>query len=181
MWFVPVGLLVLFLIIIGLWCISTSNRFNRLGVKIAESESGIDVALTMRHDTLTKTLAVCKGYAQHESDLFSHVVQLRKGMSMEQKIEANRQMDQIAEHISILAENYPELRASENFLQLQETISEVEDTLSAARRLYNMNVSTYNQLLCSFPSSIIGNAKHLQPKPFFVAEETKRKDVNMEF
>ena len=171
------------LIVLGtiFWYISTMNRFERLAVKITESDSGIDVALTKRYDTLTKMLDVTKAYAKHEAETLAAIVNLRAGMSIDEKAEANRQMDEVAGRINVLAEAYPELKSSENFKQLQIAVGEVEEHLQAARRIYNMNVSQFNQLLASWPASVVGNMKRHTPKQFFKAEERKKSDVKMEF
>jgi LemA protein len=163
------------------WYISTMNRFARLAVKITESDSGIDVALTKRYDTLTKMLDVTKGYAKHEAETLAGIVKMRRGMSMGERNEANRQMDELAGRINVLAESYPDLKASENFRELQRSVVEVEEHLQAARRIYNMNVSSFNQLLASWPSSVVGNMNRHAPKAFFEAEERKKEDVRMEF
>jgi LemA protein len=164
-----------------LWYISTMNRFARLVVKITESDSGIDVALTKRYDTLTKMLDVTKGYAKHEAETLASIVKMRRGMSMGERSEANRQMGELAGRINVLAESYPDLKASENFRELQHAVVEVEEHLQAARRIYNMNVSSFNQLLASWPSSVVGNINRHSPKAFFEAEEQKKEDVRMEF
>jgi LemA protein len=164
-----------------LWYISTMNRFARLSVKVTESDSGIDVALTKRYDTLTKMLDVTKGYAKHEAETLADIVKMRKGMSIGERGEANRQLDEMAGRINVLAESSPELRSSENFRQLQTAVTEVEEHLQAARRIYNMNVSAFNQLLASWPACLVGGAKGHVPKEFFEAEERKKEDVRMEF
>ena len=164
------------------WYISTMNRFARLAVKVTESDSGIDVALTKRFDTLSKTLDVCKAYAKHETELLMNLVKLRKGhMSLDEKNEANRCMDEVSGKISIMAEAYPELKSSENFKQLKLAIADAEEHLQAARRIYNMNVSQFNQLLVTWPSSIVGRQKGHTSKEFFQAEERKKSDVKMDF
>ncbi|MDL2289463.1 LemA family protein, partial [Clostridia bacterium OttesenSCG-928-F22] len=167
--------------IIIFWCISKRNRFAHLAIKIIEADSGIDVALTKRYDTLTKMLDVTKGYAKHEAEVLESIVKLRTGMSIAERGTANRQMDELEAKLSILAEGYPTLKANENFKQLQYAISEAEDHLQAARRIYNMNVSAFNQLLASWPASIIGSAMAHSPKDFFEADEHKKQDVKMDF
>ncbi|MDR3279774.1 MAG: LemA family protein [Synergistaceae bacterium] len=164
-----------------LWYISTRNRFARLAVKITESDSGIDVALTKRYDTLTKMLDITKGYAKHEAEVLANIVKLRGGMSMAERGEANRQMDELSGKLNILAENYPALKASENYKELQRSVSDVEEHLQAARRIYNMNVSYFNQLLAVWPASIVGNGMGQTKKDFFEAEEHKKQDVEMKF
>jgi LemA protein len=139
-----------------IWYIWTMNLFARLAVKVNESDSGIDVALTKRFDTLTKMLDVTKAYARHEVEVLANTVTLRRGMTMGERTEANRQMDRLAGRINALAEAYPDLKASEVFVGLQRAVVEVEEHLQAARRIYNMNVSSFNQLLVSWPAGIVG-------------------------
>ena len=165
----------------AVWYISTMNRFARLLVKIREADSGIEVALTKRFDTLSKLLDVTRAYAKHEADTLSGIVQLRNGMSMAERTAANVKMDELAGRINVMAEAYPELRSSENFRELQAAITEAEEHLQAARRIYNMNVSAFNQLLVSWPASIVGHILHHTAREFFAAEEHKKQDVNMEF
>jgi LemA protein len=179
-WILPLAVV----IVVGgtiIWYIATMNRFAQLAVKVTESDSGIDVALTKRFDTLTKMLDVTKAYAKHESEVLSGIVKLRKGMPMDERIAANQRMDEVTGRINIIAESYPELRSSENFKQLQLSIQEVEDHLQAARRIYNMNVSTFNQLLVTWPSSIVGKRRGHEKKVFFEADEQKKNDVSMNF
>lgn len=167
--------------LVTFWAISTSNRFKRIKIKIEEADSGIDVALTKRYDTLTKLLEVCKNYARYEVETLTGVVKLRKSMPATEKAEASQQMDTILHRISLIAEAYPELKASANYIKLQEAIADVEDHLQAARRLYNMNVSAYNQAIAVFPASIIAGMQKLVAQEFFEAEAQKKDDVEMRF
>jgi LemA protein len=179
---IGIAIVMLAVFAVAVWYISTMNAFARLAVKITESDSGIDVALTKRFDTLTKTLDVCKAYAKHEAETLANLVKLRKGhLSLEEKTEVNRQMDEVSGSINVLAEAYPELKSSENFKQLQLSITEVEEHLQAARRIYNMNVSSFNQMLAAWPSGVVGRQKGHTAKGFFQAEERKKEDVKMEF
>ena len=176
--------LVIVLIIIAVVVISIivmSNNLNKALVKIDEADSGIDVALTKRYDVLTKMIETVKGYAKHEKEVLFDVVKIRKGMTIEEKNEANKQMDETLSKINVLAENYPNLKASENFKTLQDSITDVEEHLQAARRLYNANISSYNQMIVTFPISIIAGTKGLTKKEFFVAEEHKKEDVEIKF
>lgn len=168
------------LICVLLWYISTSNRFARVAVKIKESESGIDVALTKRYDTLAKMLDVCRQYAAHEANTFAKVIELRQGMSMTQRQTATAQMDEMIGRINALAEAYPELKSSEVFQELQKGIRDVEEHLQASRRFYNANVSEMNQRLAVFPQGVVGKQKGFKPVEFFQAEESKRTDVKIE-
>ncbi len=177
---IPGIVAVLIVLIVVLWAITVSNRFKVLLVKISEADSGIDVALSKRYDTLTKLMDVVKAYTRHETTLLTQVVSLRSGMSMAQKSEANRAMDEAANHINLLAEGYPELRSSENYKQLQAAILDAEDHLQAARRVYNMNVSAFNQAIAVFPGSVVAGVTRHMPKEFFEADTAKRSDVTIQ-
>lgn len=144
-------------------------------LKIRESDSDIGVALTKRYDTLTKMLDATKGYAKHEAELLAEIVKLCKGMSMGERGEAKRRMDELAGRINVLAEAYPDLKASENFRQLQFSIVEVEEHLQAARRIYNMNVSQFNRLLVSWPSSMVGSIhRHIRIRACWLCTVPRR-------
>ena len=160
--------------------ISISNGLNRAIVKIDEASSDIDVSLTKRYDVLTKMIDVVKGYAKYEQETIFKTVELRKNMTMKEKNEANKVMEENMEKINILAENYPDLKASENYKTLQKAIADVEEHLQASRRLYNANVSIYNQKIVTFPSSAIASRKGLTKRDFFVTEEKKRDDVKID-
>ena len=151
--------------ILVLWYVSTINKLNRYSVKVDEARSGIDIALTKRFDVLTKMIEVVKSYAKHEKETL---------------FEVNHVMDENFKKINVVAENYPELKASENYKTLQQSIVDVEEHLQAARRLYNSNVSLYNQLLVTFPTSSIAKSKGMTKKEFFEAEATKKEDVKID-
>jgi len=172
--------LLVFLVVVFIWFVSTKNRFKVMLVKIGEANSGIDVALTKRYDTLTSMLDVVKGYAKHETELFQQIVKLRAGMSMAEKNEANKSMNELLEKINVVVENYPELKASDSFIKLKDAIRDAEDHLQAARRVFNMNVSIYNQTIIVFPANIVAGNRYTR-QDFFEADENKRAEVRMEF
>ena len=174
------GIILLIILIIVIGVIVISNKLNVLQVKIDEADSGIDVALTKRYDVLTKMVNVVKGYAKHEKETLFEVIKLRKGMSLEDKNKVNEKMNRNMEMINIIAESYPELKSNENFKTLQQSIVEVEEHLQAARRLYNSNVSAFNQMIVTFPASIVANSKALKSKPFFFFFFTKKNDVEID-
>ena len=181
---VAVVIIVVLVIALVGWWISTSNKFKRMGVKIDEAESGIDVALTKRFDLLTKALATVKGYAKHESETLEKVIKMRtpaSNASLAEKQEFANATGQALNSINVVAEQYPQLKADTQFTSLQNHISDVEEQLQAARRLYNANVSAYNQAIIVFPGSLVANSMHLTKREFFEAEETKKADVIIEF
>lgn len=175
------GLIFFFVVLIIIWYIGVSNSIKVAALKVDESESGIDVALTKRYDVLTKMLDAVKGYQKHEQSVLSELVKLRTGMSMTEKKAANAAMDKVSRDINVLAEGYPQLKANTNFVELQKAIVDVEEHLQAARRLYNSNVNAYNTKLVVFPSSIIAKNMGAAKRELFEADEIKRQDVKIQF
>lgn len=174
--------LILFVVLlIIIWYISVSNSIKTAALKVDESESGIDVALTKRYDVLTKMLDTVKGYQKYEKSVLSELVELRTGMSMTEKKTANDNMDKVSRDIRVLAEDYPELKSNTNFVELQKAIVDVEEHLQAARRLYNSNVNAYNTKLVVFPSSIVANKMGAVKRDLFEADEIRKQDVKMQF
>lgn len=174
-------IVVLLIILIAMWYIKVLNKLNIALVKIDETSSGIDVALTKRYDLLTKMIEVVKGYTKHEKETLTEVTKLRKNMSMNDKNKMNDEMTQAIEQIKIIAENYPDLKANENFIVLQTSIAEVEENLQVARKLYNANVSAFNQLIVVFPNSIVATTRNMKQKEFFEADDLQKEDVKINF
>ena len=169
-----IGILV---VIVLLWCISTKNGFRRKEIRVQEGLSGIEVALNKRYDMLTKMLDTAKGYMGHEEELFTRTIELRRGMSIGELNLAQKEMNTWSGQFFAVAENYPELRSSEVFVELQRGIRDSEEHLQAARRLYNTSVTAYNTAIVMFPAKVLAGDR--QPKEFFAADEAKREDVKM--
>mgnify|MGYP003522553766 FL=1 len=161
------------------WCIRTVNGFKIKETRVQEGLSGIEVALTKRCDMLTKMLDTAKGYMGHESELLTKVIELRRGMSVAEMNDAQRQMDVLSGKFFAVAESYPELRSSNVFAELQRGIRDAEEHLQAARRLYNSSVTAYNTAIAMFPAKLLAGPR--QPKEFFAADTGKREDVKMSF
>ena len=167
------------LALIAFWCIRTVNDFKKKEIRVQEGLSGIEVALTKRYDMLTKMLDAAKGYMAHESELFTKVIELRRGMSVAEMNDAQQQIDSLSGKFFAVAEGYPELRSSDVFVELQRGIRDAEEHLQAARRLYNTSVTAYNTAIAMFPAKLMAGSR--QPKEFFVADASKREDVKMTF
>lgn len=181
---VGIVIVVVFLICL-IWYISKMNQLRALEVKIEESLSGIDVALTKRYDLLTKMLQTTKGYAKHEAETLENVIKWRNGVptnaTIEERNEFASSLTKVASGLSVVVEQYPSLKADRMFSNLQASIADSEEQLQAARRFYNSNVSHLNSLIVQFPSSIVAKKINMTKKSFFEAEEAKRQDVNLEF
>lgn len=172
-------ILLIVLALAAIWCINTVNGFKKKEIRVQEGLSGVEVALTKRYDMLTKMLDTAKGYMAHESELFTRVIQLRRGMSIAELNDAQQQMDSLSGRFFAVAEGYPELRSSAVFTELQRGIRDAEEHLQAARRLYNTNVTAYNTAIAMFPAKLLAGGR--KPKEFFAAEESKREDVKLTF
>lgn len=172
-------IILIVLVLIAFWCISTTNGFKKKEIRVQEGLSGVEVALSKRYDMLTKMLDTAKGYMAHETGLFEKVIALRRGMSVAELNDAQQQMDALSGRLFAVAEGYPELRSSEVFVELQRGIRDAEEHLQAARRLYNTSVTAYNTAIAMFPARLLAGGR--QPKRFFAAEEHKREDVKMTF
>jgi LemA protein len=182
-------IIIIVLVIVGVLLIWLATGYNSLQsgkIKVEEAESGIDVALTKRFDVLTKMVETVKGYAKHEKETLEKVIEMRNSVNLRNasigdKQEITKSMDQAMRAINVVVEQYPDLKANENFKQLQLSISDVEEHLQAARRVYNANVSSYNQKVQMFPSNILAGLFHFTTKEFFEAEDFKRNDVEIKF
>ncbi|MCH3909713.1 MAG: LemA family protein [Bacilli bacterium] len=177
-------IIVLIAVIFFSWWIGAANRIRKELVKIDEAASGIDVALTKRFDLLTKTVATVKGYAKHEQETLTAVIGMRRpasSASMAEKSEFSNAVTKAFDSINVVAEQYPDLKANTNFMALQNQIAEVEEQLQASRRVYNSNVSIYNQEIVVFPTSMVAHHYGFTKRDFFEAEASKREDVKIEF
>ena len=153
-------------------------------MKVEEAESGIDIALTKRFDVLTKMLEAVKGYVDPEKETLEKIVEMRNAMNLNdatiiEKQDITRQMDEAIRAINMMVEQYPDLKASENFKTLQLSITDVEEHLQAARRVYNANVSSYNQRVQLFPSNMIAKIFKFKSREFFETEDFRRQDVEI--
>lgn len=175
---VVIGVIVVILVI---WYIATMNGLRAAALKVDEADSGIDVALTKRYDVLTKQLAVVKEYTSHESKTLFETIKLRSGMSVNEKSDVANKMNEVANQFRLTAEAYPELKSSQNYMELQKAITDVEEHLQAARRLYNANATAYNTKIIMFPASIVAGMIGAEKRDLFEAEEYKRNDVEMKF
>lgn len=148
-------LLAVVVVIVILWCISTVNDFKRKEIRIEEGRLGIEVALTKRYNVLTKMLDTAKGYMTHENDLFTKVIKLRQRMSVNELNSAQVEIEDVSNRLIALLEDYPELKSSDVFVELQRAIRDAEEHLQAAYRLYNSSVRTYNTAIEIFQTELL--------------------------
>ena len=147
--------------------ISMYNGLQRAKVNTDESWSQIDVQLKRRNDLIPNLVETTKGYAKHERETLSKVVELRNQMvalpadvDPQKKMELSNQLTDSLKSIFALAENYPDLKASQNFTQLQEELTNTENKIAYSRQLFNSSAAVYNQKLLTFPSNVVANMHH---------------------
>jgi LemA protein len=174
------------LILAGLTYVFVRNNMVSLRNRCDEAWSGIDVQLKRRHDLVPNLVESVKGYASHERETFEKVTQARAAaMQASGPAEASKAESQLTAALGglrVVAEQYPELRATENFQQLQRNLSELEDEIQASRRIYNSNVQQYNTRIQQWPWSIIAKQGGFTDKPFFeIGEAAEREAPQVSF
>ena len=170
-----------FLIVLGIiivWLIFAYNGFVRLNNRVKEAWSDIEVQLKRRYDLIPNIVESVKGYAGHEKGVFEKVTEARtRAMGADAKgapkeiAQAENMLSGALKTLFAVSENYPNLRATENFQKLQDELSDTENKIQAARRFYNGNVRDFNTKVETFPSNLIANIFHFTPKEFFDIDE----------
>jgi LemA protein len=178
---VIVGIIVLMaLMMLGIY-----NGLVRSRVRTREAWSGIDVQLKRRADLVPNLVETVRGYASHERATFENVTRARSMLqqagSPAQAAEANNQLSQALRSLFAVAENYPELKASQNFMDLQNELSDLEEKTAYARQFYNRNVTDFNTRIQVVPNVFIANMFGFQPFEFFEAEEAAREAPQVSF
>ena len=172
--------LAVFVLLPVIWSFTTYNSLVRLRQLVRESWSGIDTELKRRYDLIPNLVETVKGYAAHERTTLEQVVQSRAGAVASTGSPASQAKDENAlvgslRQLLAVAENYPQLKANENFLALQKELANTEDRIQAARRFYNANVRDLNTRVGVFPSNLIAGMFHVQPAEFFEIDEAVRR------
>jgi len=180
-------IIIIFLVVAAvlLYFLLTYNGLVTAKNRIAEALSQIDVQLKRRTDLIPNLVETVKGYAKHEKDLLENVTKARASLmtagTTQQKAEANNQLSGTLKSLFAVAESYPDLKASQNFTELQEELSDTENKIAYSRQFYNTNVLDYNTKIKLFPSSIIAGMFGFKPAEFFQADEEDKKEVKVKF
>lgn len=157
------------------------NRLVKLSNLTAEAWSGIDVQLKRRHDLIPNLVETVKGYARHERELFEDIARIRSASLQATTREGigttENQLTQALKSLFALAEQYPQLLANQNFLDLQHSLIEIEDHIQMARRYYNGAVREYNIMVESFPSNVVAGLFHFRPIDFFTLETLNEREL----
>jgi LemA protein len=174
------------IVIAVLYYIGKRNSIIAARNRVDESWSGIDVQLKRRHDLVPNLVETVKGYAEHEQQVFEKATKARAEAMSAQGVgdtaQAEQKLSGALTDLRAVAENYPTLRATENFQQLSRELSQLEDEIQASRRIYNSNVQSYNTDIQQFPGSIIANQGSFAAREFFEIEDaTEREPVSVSF
>lgn len=179
--YIIIGLIV----IIGVYVWGVYNGFVTARMRIKEAFSHIDVQLKRRTDLIPNLVETVKGYVKHEKELLENITKARSAVmsakSVEGKAEASNMLSDTLKSLFAVAENYPTLKANENFLKLQEELSDTENKIAYSRQFYNSSVLDYNTKIAVFPSSVIASSFNFKPEEFFAANEEERKAVKVTF
>lgn len=175
--------------VVILWVIFSYNRLVTLRARAKEAWADIDVQLKRRYDLIPNLVETVKGYATHEKEVFENVTKARasaleaeKSEDPKRVAEAENQLTQTLKSLFAVSENYPDLKASDNFIELQRELRDTEDKIQAARRFYNRNVRDLNIRIEMFPTNIIAGMLGFEKRDFFEIEDPKeRENVKVEF
>ena len=174
-------LLVLFIILIILILISSVyNGMVKMRNKVLESKSGIDIYLKKRFDLIPNLVNCCKGYMKHEKDVFTEISSLRTNYDKDDNIVNGSLLNNKVNYLLAKAENYPELKANAEFLELQRELSSIEDDISRSRKIYNSSVSTFNSKIEVVPSNLVAFLFGIKKFEFFQIEDYEKENVKVE-
>jgi LemA protein len=178
-------ILVIVLAVILFWVIAIYNGLIKLKNRVDEAWSDIDVQLKRRYDLIPNLVNTVKGYAAHEKEVFEKVTEARaRAMSAgttEDKAQAENMLSNTLKSLFAVAEAYPDLKANQNFLELQRELTDTEDKIQAARRFYNGNVRDFNTKIEIFPNNIFAGILSFTKRQFFEAAGAEKEVVKVEF
>ena len=176
--------------ILVLWLIATYNGLIRSKNRVDEASSDIDVQLKRRYDLIPNLVEIVKGYLTHERETLVKLTEARasamrlndkSSATLADKEQAENMLASTLKSLFAVTENYPELKASQNFLQLQDELADTENKIQASRRFYNGNVRDFNTKLQVFPTNLIANSLSFKKYEFFQAAEGERQPVAVKF
>ena len=173
---IVIGIIIAILLV---YILITYNKLIKARNKVKQAESGIDVYLTQRFDLIPNLIECVKEYTEYEGDLFNKVTEMRARYMQNKDLKLGEELNNDCNKLLAVAEDYPVLKASEQFLNLQKNLSKMESQLQAARRIYNMEVNEFNNKVQMFPSNLIAGLFGFEQEQFFQAEEQARKNVEV--
>lgn len=173
------SLLIIIIVIVFIYILAIYNSLIRGRNKVRQAASGIDVYLTERFDLIPNLVECVKGYAKHEKEIFTTITKMRENYYQSRQLKDGEALNNEVNKVIAVSENYPELKASEQFLELQKKLSKLESQLQAARRIYNSEVNIYNNKVQTFPSNIIAGLFNFKELEYFEAEYEAKSNVKL--
>ena len=176
------------LLLVGFWFFGTRNSLVSLKEDVEMQQSQIETTLQRRNDLIPNLVATVKGYANHEEAVFTEIADARSKLAgsiesgdMESISEANTALDSALSRLLVISENYPDLKASEQFIALQDELAGTENRIAVARQYYNEKLNTYNTKVQKFPSSIVAGMSGYYPMEYFEADESAKEVPTVNF
>ncbi|MGX8835514.1 LemA family protein [Amedibacillus sp. YH-ame10] len=184
---VIIGIVVV-VILLGLvgWVVSKYNKFVSTNNKVEEAFSTMDVYLKKRYDLIPNLVETIKGYTKHESETLEKVISARnmavKAQSMDEKISSEKNFQSMLGPLYAISEQYPNLKADQHFVKLQDELKNIEDEIANSRKYYNAVCVKFNNLVEMFPSNILAGIFHFGKKPLYEIEDAvQRENVKVQF
>lgn len=182
----PMLVVLVILILLVVYVIGVYNTLVKGRLKVEEAFSTMDVQMKKRYDLIPNVVNTVKGYASHEKDTLEAVIKARNtalaAPTPQEQLEAEGDLNRVMSRLLMLQESYPELKANENFLQLQNQLGDIEKEIAQARKFYNATVRRYNNDVLVFPKVIIANMFGFEKAPMFeITDEAQREPVTVSF
>ena len=181
---VATWIIIAIVVVVALFIVYIYNSLIKLRMRVKNAWAQIDVQLKRRYDLIPNLVSAVKGYMKHEKGVLEEVTKARTSLmsgSTQEKAKASNQITEALKSIFAVAENYPNLKANENFMQLQEELSGTESKIAYARQFYNDSVMAFNEAIQVFPKNFFAKIFGFHQKEFFGAEGVERKNVKVEF
>jgi len=170
---------------VAVWLVGVYNGLIKLRNRVDEAWSDISVQLKRRHDLIPNLVRTVKGYASHEKEVFMKVTEARaqaiSAKTPGEQAQAENMLSDTLKSLFAVSENYPELKANQNFLELQRELTDTEDKIQASRRFYNGNVRDFNTKTQVFPNNLVAGMLKFKDYEFFEIEEGEKENVKVEF
>ena len=173
------------LVVLAAFCVRSYNNFVKLRNRIEESLAQLDVTLKKRFDLIPNLVETVKGYAAHEKETLEGFINARNSglnaSTLEDKDLQSKNLTSALSHLFAVAENYPELKANENFMSLQNSLMKIEDEILMCRKYYNAVVKHFNTATETFPSNIIASIFHFTRQTYLSVEESEKQNIKVQF
>lgn len=180
-----IWILIAVIAVAAFWLIGVYNGLISLRIKTDEALADIDVQTKRRYDLIPNLVETVKGYASHESGTFEKVTAARTAamgaQNLHDKAQAENMLSDTLKSLFAISENYPELKANTNFLDLQQTLTDIEEKIQASRRFYNGMVRDFNTKIQVFPNNLVAGMLNFKIREFFEAEEVAKQNVQVKF